>query len=55
MYKENFSILKENVSHFQTIYPEIQNIIFTDKYGIVLYSLDNNFQDTGFIESLYGR
>lgn len=55
MYKENYSILKENVSHFQTIYPEIQNIIFTDKYGIVLYSLDTNFQDTGFIESFYGK
>lgn len=54
IYKDTFENLENNIRYFQTLYPEIQDIIFTDVFGIIVYALSEEKIWT-FIENDYWK
>ena len=54
-YKDALQVLQNNIIHFQEIYPEIQDIIFADVFGITVYSLSSEKNIGKFIEQKYGK
>jgi len=54
-YKQSKELLDDNLSHFQSIYPEIQEILFTDVFGIIVYSMKSPEKIWLFIEEEYGK
>ncbi len=54
-YKKALSTLRNNIIHFRTIHPNIQDIIFADVFGITVYSMSSEENIGNFIENVYGK
>jgi len=54
-YRDTLTQVQKNISHFTTIYPEIENISFIDSFGIVVYANNDKDMSWKFIDTLYGK